>query len=201
MIDTTLPTGVTPQARDSWARACEHGNVVSVTVLTSTPATGARTSKARLCILSTLSSSALPVFRRVDAATRPMPIDHASARTREGGALGEVVAERPSVAEHVEGAGGGEPYPDECVCELAGPVRWKVRRHERQRDPATEAGSADSAKVKVRIAREHDPFGRDQSRPVETEPGDSGQVAPSGLTSRRNSTTTRGRLYLVRPRG
>ena len=34
MIDTTLPTGVTPQARDSWARARERGNVVSVTVLT-----------------------------------------------------------------------------------------------------------------------------------------------------------------------
>ena len=30
---TTLPTGVTPQARDSWARARERGNVVSVTVL------------------------------------------------------------------------------------------------------------------------------------------------------------------------
>ncbi len=34
VIDTTLPTGVTPQTRDSWARAREHGNVVSVTVLT-----------------------------------------------------------------------------------------------------------------------------------------------------------------------
>ena len=33
MIDTTLPTGVTPQALDSGARAREHGNVVSVTVL------------------------------------------------------------------------------------------------------------------------------------------------------------------------
>ena len=32
-FDTTLPTGVTPQARDSWARARERGNVVSVTVL------------------------------------------------------------------------------------------------------------------------------------------------------------------------
>ena len=30
---TTSPTGVTPQARDSWARARERGNVVSVTVL------------------------------------------------------------------------------------------------------------------------------------------------------------------------
>ena len=33
VIDTTLPTGVTPQARDSGARARERGNVVSVTVL------------------------------------------------------------------------------------------------------------------------------------------------------------------------
>jgi len=33
VIDTTLPTGVTPQTRDSWARARERGNVVSVTVL------------------------------------------------------------------------------------------------------------------------------------------------------------------------
>ena len=35
VIDTTLPTGVTPQTRDSWARARERGNVVSVTVLRS----------------------------------------------------------------------------------------------------------------------------------------------------------------------
>ena len=33
MIDTTLPTGVTPQTLDSGARAREHGNVVFVTVL------------------------------------------------------------------------------------------------------------------------------------------------------------------------
>ena len=33
MIDTTLPTGATAQARDSGARARERGNVVSVTVL------------------------------------------------------------------------------------------------------------------------------------------------------------------------
>ena len=33
-LPSTLPTGVTPQARDSWARARERGNVVSVTVLT-----------------------------------------------------------------------------------------------------------------------------------------------------------------------
>ena len=33
VIDTTLPTGVTPQASDPGARARERGNVVSVTVL------------------------------------------------------------------------------------------------------------------------------------------------------------------------
>ena len=33
VINTTLPTGVTPQVRDSWARARERGNVVSVSVL------------------------------------------------------------------------------------------------------------------------------------------------------------------------
>ena len=38
VIDTTLPTGATAQARDSGARARERGNVVSVTVLTSTRA-------------------------------------------------------------------------------------------------------------------------------------------------------------------
>lgn len=37
VIDTTLPTAVTPQARDSGARAREHRNVVSVTVLTHPP--------------------------------------------------------------------------------------------------------------------------------------------------------------------
>ena len=35
VIDTTLPTGATVQARDSGARARERGNLVSVTVLTS----------------------------------------------------------------------------------------------------------------------------------------------------------------------
>ena len=33
VIDTTLPTGVTPRARSSWVRARERGNVVFVTVL------------------------------------------------------------------------------------------------------------------------------------------------------------------------
>ena len=40
VINTTLPTGVTPQARDSEARAREHGNVVSVTVLRELPGLG-----------------------------------------------------------------------------------------------------------------------------------------------------------------
>ena len=46
-------------------------------------------------------------------------------KDKEGGTLGEVVAERPPVAEHMEGDGGGEADPDEFVCELEGPLRYE----------------------------------------------------------------------------
>ena len=41
----------------------------------------------------------------------------------DGTTLGEVVAERPPVAEHMEADGGGERDPDEFVRELEGPLR------------------------------------------------------------------------------